>query len=428
MKKLLLSSVAVCGLSVMAAPAQAGVDLELGGWFKGYGVFIDQDTATNQEEREFDILRNTELHFTGETTLDNGLTVGYHFETEGDNNDSLDVEESYAYFSGGWGRVNFGAEDGAAYLLQVEAPSADGNVDGIRQYIDGVNYDLAPGTIGAVFDGFTGTDALIVANTAAATDDVRAIGALDFAGTGEGDFDLFAFDYDDDITSYSNKLTYLTPIFGGFQAGVSYTPDVDREDANDDTTGVNSDDTAGDYGDAYEIAARYEGQFDGFGVIVGAGFSHAELEEDQNLVYVDTSGDGAFTAGTDTVVSARDDRQSWNAGIDLDIGPFGVGVAYVEDDLGVDNGADRETIAVGADYTTGPFKLGASYYTQDQETEAFLGDGSGDLETDRYTGGVVYTYGPGMTFRGSVSYIEHELDGTGDVEATSVLLGTQIKF
>lgn len=427
MKKLLLSSVAVCGLSVMAAPAQAGVDLDVGGWFKGYGVVIDQDTATGQEEREFDILRNTELHFTGETTLDNGLTVGYHLETDADNDDSLGVQESYAYFSGGWGRVNFGAEDGASYLLQVEAPSADGNIDGLRQYIDGVNYDLAPGTVGALYDGFA-ANGLLSAQTASATDDIRAIGALDFKGTGEGAFDAFSFDYDDDVASYSNKLTYLTPIFGGFQAGVSYTPDLDPEDSNSDKTGVNADNTSGDYGDVYEIAARYEGQFDGFGVIVGAGFTQAELEASQNIAYIDVNNDDLFTAGTDTVISQRDDRQSWNAGIDLDIGPFGIGVAYTEDDLGVDNGADRETIVVGADYTTGPFKLGASYYTQDQETEAFLGSGSGDLETDRYTGGVVYTYGPGMTFRGSVSYIEHELDGTGDVEATSVLLGTQIKF
>ena len=56
-----------------------------------------------------------------------------------------------------------------------------------------------------------------------------------------------------------------------------------------------------------------------------------------------------------------------------------------------------------------------------------------DLETERYTGGVVYNYGPGMSFRGSVSYIEHEAAGIGgagvnDVDATSFVLGTQINF
>ena len=49
--------------------------------------------------------------------------------------DTFEIEESYAYFSGAWGRVNFGSEDGAAFLLQVAAPSADANIDGLRQQV-----------------------------------------------------------------------------------------------------------------------------------------------------------------------------------------------------------------------------------------------------------------------------------------------------
>jgi hypothetical protein len=64
----------------------------------------------------FDILRDTEVHFTAETTLDNGLTVGFHTELEDDQQDSFGVNESYAYFSGAWGRVNFGAEAEACLM------------------------------------------------------------------------------------------------------------------------------------------------------------------------------------------------------------------------------------------------------------------------------------------------------------------------
>ena len=46
------------------------------------------------------------------------------------NNDAK-TEESYLYFSGNWGRLNLGRENGAAYLLQVAAPSADPNIDGM---------------------------------------------------------------------------------------------------------------------------------------------------------------------------------------------------------------------------------------------------------------------------------------------------------
>ena len=112
-----------------AAPASAeGLSLDLAGHMKGYVTWINEDTTVTQNERNFDILRETEIHFTGETTLDNGLTVGIHMEADVDGAENFDffqTEESYAYFSGAWGRTNFGMENGAAYLLQVAATAAD---------------------------------------------------------------------------------------------------------------------------------------------------------------------------------------------------------------------------------------------------------------------------------------------------------------
>jgi outer membrane protein OmpU len=197
MKKLLLGTAAI-GLALAATPAHAQVELELGGFFKGYGSYVDQDndqasTPLNSgDARKFDILRHTEVHFGGETTLDNGLTVGIHIEAEADGNnaDGFEVEESYAYFAGSWGRVNLGAEDGAQYLLQVEAPSADSNVDGLRQFIQPVNYVTAT-------DGNN-----LVTN------------ALSTAVTANG------IDYETNATGYDDKFTYLSPIMSGFQVGV----------------------------------------------------------------------------------------------------------------------------------------------------------------------------------------------------------------
>ncbi len=42
MKKILLST-AACGLVFAAAPAHADIDLDIGGYFKGYGAYVDQD-------------------------------------------------------------------------------------------------------------------------------------------------------------------------------------------------------------------------------------------------------------------------------------------------------------------------------------------------------------------------------------------------
>ncbi len=377
MKKLLCSA-AVCGLALAANPAQAasdGLKLDIGGYFKGYMAWVDQDEATGSETNSFDIIRDTEVKFSGETTLDNGLTVGVHIEGQADGGDSFSVDETYAYFSGGWGRVNFGEEDGAAYLLQVEAPSADDNIDGLRQYVQPVNYTvLAPG----------------------------------FTASGIG-----GIDYDHDATTKSDKLTYLSPIMNGFQLGVSFTPDTG---AADDLDGIGTDDVVDGAGRSYEIGARYEGQFNNVGVILGAGFSSTDLEEEDTTPAV----------GTDT-----DDRQAWNAGADFDIGPFGVGVAYVNDNFGdgdVDGVAGGDTIdneetwVVGVDYTTGPFKLGASYLNQDNT------GGIDEMETERYSGGVIYTVGSGVSFRGSIGVIDHENAASADFDATYATVGTQIDF
>lgn len=369
MKKILLAGAAVVALASSPAFAQEeqGVKLDLGGHFKGYVGFVDQDENTGADVRDFDILRDTEVHFSGETTLDNGLTVGAHIEAEADDGDSFAVDESYLYFSGSWGRVNFGAEDGAAYLMQVAAPSADSNYDGLRQFVSPVAYASAPVSGGGVFG---------------------------FETAGEG------LDYDQDLSTDADKITYLSPVFSGFQVGVSYTPELDTSRQ----FGNALDDGAGDMSDIIDVAVRYEGAFDGWSTNLGAGYTHGSLEA---------------ASGT------LDDQTQWNVGADFDIGAFGVGAAYTHDDGGIDDNGDIENIVLGVDYTTGPFVLGASYLNQNDQGRS----ASVEVDTDRFSGGVTYNYGPGMTFRGSVSYIDHEAEVVGDdTNATVVLLGTQVNF
>ena len=130
------------------------------------------------------------------------------------------------------------------------------------------------------------------------------------------------------------------------------------------------------------------------------------------------------------MTATLDDREQWNLGAAVTFGGFGVGVVYFEDDYGVDGGVDAEAdvLVLGADYTTGPWKLGASWYNREDEV-AVAGFGGASLDTDRYSGGVTYTYGPGMTFRGSLHYMDHEGSaGIGDADATAFLLGTQVNF
>lgn len=374
MKNILMSTAAIAGLAfVAAAPARAdepALQLGLGGYISGYAVYTDQDEATGTEDRKFDFRKDTEVHLNGEVALDNGITAGAHMELLADRTDDMAVEESYLYLSSSWGRVNMGEEDGIAYLLQVGAPSADDKVDGIRP------------DIGTFTDGTGGT--------------------ANVGGT---------IDYAQDPFGYSNKLTYITPVFNGFQAGVSFTPSVSDADL-DALAGAALSDEVNDLENGWEVAARYEGSFDAIDLAIGAGYSAADLEEDQ-------AGD--------------DDYNEWNVGANLGWGAFGLGAAYVNAEGGPDaangflgDGNEQETWVAGVDYTTGPYKLGVSYLNQDTDFA-----GGGQSEADRWTAGVIYEWGPGMTFRGAVQF--QDIDDAGGVagtdnDGTQVTLGTQLEF
>jgi outer membrane protein OmpU len=136
---------------------------------------------------------------------------------------------------------------------------------------------------------------------------------------------------------------------------------------------------------------------------------------------------------------AVDDFNQWNLGAALTWQQFGLGAADTHDNGGLHDNGDNRTWVVGVDYTTGPFKIGASYLNNHEDlgetnTVGTTTVSNGTLDTTRWAGGVVYTCGPGMTFRGSVGFVKSDLpDEQGPLtddtlSATAVLLGTQINF
>jgi hypothetical protein len=445
MKRLLVGTAAVALGLTFAAPAHATLQLGVAGHFKGYVSWDSQDTqkndpATAADEatpvRHFDILRDTEIHFTGETTLDNGLTVGVHVEAMADAGDGFFVDESYGYFSGNWGRFNLGDEDGAAYLLQIAAPSADSNVDGIRQYVNPVNYNAAPGAVGILSNvinagGNVALNALVLDVDGSGTKTAGDVLAGSAFSTGLF-ADLFKMDYAQDTTRHADKLTYLTPVFSGFQAGASYTPSAASNSSS--FAGVNSRSfgnslkNGGDdgIGSAWEVAGRWEGKVNNdFGLNLGGGWTHINNSSSGSLLFIDTNGNGVHNAGEATF-GDRQARDEWNLGADLNVSAFGVGLVYTHDDMGFKGNFARKVWDGGVDYTTGPFKLGASYMNLRQELggDAF----GGRAKTQRYSGGAVYSFAPGMSFRGSVGVVKTRVTDADSVDATYGLLGTQINF
>lgn len=367
MKRVLLTALAIGAASISVVPSAMaqtndGIQLGIAGFMRGYVVAHKQDDVAGFESRDFDILRDTEVHFKGHMKLDNGLTVGFHTELRDDLGDNFAVDESYAYFSGDWGRVNFGAENGAAYLLQVAIPAADSNIDGLRQFISPVNFN-------------------------ALTGGVRTTG--------------FQADYSTGRSGKFDKLTYITPVFSGFQAGVSYTPEMETPSRS---LGVAEDDQAGDLGSAYEAGALYKRDIGDVKLTLGTGYVLAEVER---------------------ATATRADSKSWNVTGVIGYQGFQFGAVYFnEDNTNGAKGIDRDGFSLGVDYTTGPWTFGASYLNAKFEE---LAPQNGD--TERYSVGVVYNVGSGVSFRSSVRHVEYDFGGTlGERDATSFILGTQINF
>lgn len=348
----------------LTAPAygdEPALQLGVGGYVEAYAVYTDQDEAPATDLRQFDFRKYSEVHLSGETTLDNGVTAGARIEMSVDRADGAStLQESYFFLSGRAGKVNIGEEDGAAHLLQVEAPSGDELVDGVRPHI---------GTITAANGG--------------------------------------NLNYAHDDYGYSNKVTYITPSYDGLQMAVSYTPSANDADVNGITPALSSNDGGLAVEQAWEMAARYEQNFDAIDIVLGAGYSRASQEIENGL---------------------EDDLVTWNAGGVLGWNDAHLGVAYLTTNNGSGGTApddDTDTLVVGVDYQLGATKLGGSYLTQ---TNANL---TNDQEITRWTVGAVHQFAPGMTLRGAAQMQEAENIGGvagADGEATQILLGSQVNF
>lgn len=353
-----------------AARASDGITLDIDGSFAGYGLYTSQDEGAGTSLRQFNLRKETEIAFSGEAKLENGLTVGAEIDMDIDRADTTELmDASFAYFNGGFGQFNVGEGDGAAALLQVEAPSAD-------PYIDGMDPD---------------------------------INAFDVSEMGGGTNLPDTLGYFQEPTETHAKIAYISPVFSGLQVAASYTPEITDADKSS-AVAADQDDDAGEFENGVEIGARYERALgDTTSFVMGAGYSHLGTEADDATV---------------TAVGS-DDRAVYNAAAAITFGPATVGGAYLLDNNGIDQDGDTTIGVVGADYALNEqTKLGLSYY--DREDEASFA-GTSAAELTRITGGAMYEFGPGMSFNGSISHLDVER-GAEDGDGVMVALGTNINF
>ncbi|MEQ9519326.1 MAG: porin [Parvibaculum sp.] len=340
MKKTLLGTTALVTAGLVAGPALASdpLTVTVGGSLVTGFYFVDNDKVgvTDFDDTKVAVVaRNIDV--VAEGTLDNGLVAGAALKLqlgndEGRQSTTSDAtfSEAYAYLEGGFGRLEIGGTDGAAFKMHYSSPwFVPGNgVDSPNIY----NIQNAAGSISSR----TSTYSLL------AEDD--------------------------------NKISYFTPRLAGFQLGASFTPDAGANDVTSNGFGVSAANSANE--DVMEIAANYAGEFGG--VSVGADIFYVTAEaaaigaddaEERGVgVSLGFSGftlGGAYTqvenvvAGTQstvTVASRGNETDSWTVGLAYGTGPWTVGVAYFESEAenatGVDIGSN-EFIQIGGGYSLG---------------------------------------------------------------------------
>jgi predicted porin len=416
MNKFLLSTTALVAASVFAAPALSAerIQLQLRGYNtsgisytdadqdSGYsesedgvvynsGTFPSEDSGTN----EINFGSSSEIHFIGSSTLDNGLEVSFHAELELESDDQAyngypadEIDEVYVQFDGGFGRVQFGQQDGVMDQMAVTAPLT---------FMGHAHNDLEDRSM----DPFAPQGQPNTINT---------------VGDISGDF---------------IKLIYFTPSMNGLQLGFSYTPNPCKN--NQGYAGCVYEQYARNY---WEVSGTWEASYNNVAFAFSGGYGQGEgayhYDDPSEWTVGANVGFGGFTLGGSYKESNA--TGEWY-GVNPGLGPWS----------GEDSDSEITAWDVGITYETGPWGFNLAYGQQESDSYTndpyYTSDDSVLFESDAesWIAGLTYKYGPGMQIGFGVQYLSNEFDVTGvdgpfvdryftDFDGTSVFIENTITF
>lgn len=318
------SILAIGGLSTPASSAEW--EVRIGGYMEQFIAYAtsDVDGAMDEDFDGVDTVSDAEIAFLPSITLDNGLKIGVNIQLEANTNEDQ-IDESFLFINGSFGRILLGSENSAGNLMAFSAP--DVGIIGINS---GSNTAFIPfsGEAGGVLTG----------------DDV-------FRGTLGSTFLENARNND------AQRITYFTPRFAGFQLGVSYA----RDDQEDDSSAVNCE---GETCDFFDVGANYVNSFGDFNVAASArwGIASSPLaggDDPQVLGFGLNLGYSGFTIGgswAEQNNAETDDGQSFDVGISYETGPWAFSATYIRG-----SNVDDENFGSGADETLDQFGIGVNY-------------------------------------------------------------------
>ena len=126
MNKFLLSTSAIVGVSMIAAPAGAAerITLGLGGFMQQWVGYASVEDDATRNYVNVDQQSNSEIYFFGSTTLDNGIRIGARVDMESERANAKNViDESWIHISSdSLGLLSLGEDDAAANATRYGMP------------------------------------------------------------------------------------------------------------------------------------------------------------------------------------------------------------------------------------------------------------------------------------------------------------------
>ncbi|WP_439610313.1 porin [Reyranella sp.] len=372
MKKLLLGSTALVVGGLMAAPAMAAdpIKVGVGGYYTFYAIAggIQSTYATNgtwAQYRGLQFQQEGEIHFIGQTKLDNGTSVGIHVELEGWNPAGATqfIDEAFLFAFGGWGRVEFGGRDPASYRMYYGTPSALIGFGAIQHNTN-----------------FAWANQSVISTNKAWFHATTTTNASQFQD-GQG-------------------INYFTPRFQGLQIGVGYRPKTLVSSTgggaalttgpgnvagacgyNNPTSAANCPTNDYTYQDMFDVGANYLNKFGDVTVALYGSFMYANF----------VPGNNPFAGAANMATGANlTSWKQWVVGAQFGFKGFTLGGA-----VGWDNNG-----------------LGSNYYTGQNNDTRF------------YTAGIMYETGP---WQMSVNWVgSYNNNGNGSVGCATIAVAATL--
>ena len=368
MKKTLFGTTALVTAGVLASSAaQAQIELGLGGYMNNYFAIGDSDPDDGTDYAPTGLFSDGEVWFLGEFTADNGLTFGANIQLESFTTGDQ-IDENFGYMEGGFGRLQFGSENTAAYLMHFAAPSVGAPVN-------------------------SGWVTSFIPQPAGHTAGFRTPGLSTFIDTGNDE----------------NTLTYFTPRFLGFQLGASYQAAVVFTGEGQNFPVFANEDTQ--YNNGISVGVNFVETFGSVDLAVAGGYRRAEAP------------DGPIGGRN------ADDMEQVSVGVNIGFAGFTLGGSYANELEGRLTAAgvssEGESYDIGVSYGTGPWEFGALYFHGEVDGSVAV---AGDNEMDTLQGAIGYAVAPGVTASVTGMYTEWDTETGNDNDGFAGIVGINFGF